>query len=211
MGSAVIKQKASDSLMRDPIDLDTFKDLTSEYEKLKAVGLTVDEIHKLLNYRLAQAKEAQTKNQGADVQEPDIALEEVRQPRPALPPPKNASLPKKTVDEKERLCRGSVLLVDDSTVAAKVSAKILKDLNFDVVICYAAQEGYDTLKESPDKFCLVLLDIVMPKIDGVELLSWIKDNPDIAHVKVYMLSGLEDQTLAGIMQRTQYHYEYANY
>jgi PleD family two-component response regulator len=98
----------------------------------------------------------------------------------------------------ESFSRGTILLIDDSLVASKSAAKILTNLKFEVTMCNSAQTGFDTLKQSPHKFTLVFLDVVMPKVDGVECLSWIKDDPEIAHIPVYMLSGLEDQTLAGI-------------
>lgn len=202
MGSAVIKQRSAEKLMQEPIDLDTFSDLAKEYEKLKNVGLTVEEIHKLLNFRLHSALNSANVESKQENAGKLAAEDEVREARLALPPVKteNASAIKvATLDKKEVESTGTVLLVDDSVVAMKVSAKILTSLNFEVVMCYSAQDGYDKLIESPHKFSLVLLDIVMPKIDGVELLSWIKDKPEIAHVKVYMLSGLEDQTLAGII------------
>ena len=93
--------------------------------------------------------------------------------------------------------KGHVLLIDDSVVASKMALKVLEKFNFEVTACNSAQEGYDTLIDHPTKFSVVFLDVVMPKVDGVECLSWIKDVPEIAHVPVYMLSALEDQTIAG--------------
>jgi CheY-like chemotaxis protein len=203
MGSAVIKQRSAEKLMQEPIDLDTFSDLTKEYERLKNAGLSVEEIHKILSFRLHTALNSvnvEFKQENGD--KPSGAEDEVREARFALLPAKvedASALEVATSVKKEVESQGTVLLVDDSVLAMKVSAKILTNLNFEVVMCYSAQDGYDKLIESPHKFSLVLLDIVMPKIDGVELLSWIKDKPEIAHVKVYMLSGLEDQTLAGFI------------
>ena len=93
---------------------------------------------------------------------------------------------------------GHVLLIDDSPVAAKVAAKVLETFQLGVTTANSAKAGFDLLKANPRKYCVVFLDVVMPKVDGVETLSWIKDDPDISHTPVYMLSGLEDATLAEV-------------
>ena len=94
--------------------------------------------------------------------------------------------------------KGEALLIDDSIVAAKVASKVLEKLRFKTTICASAQDGFDVLKENSKRFAFVMLDIVMPNVDGVECLSWIKDDPQISHIPVYMLSGLEDQTLTDV-------------
>jgi CheY-like chemotaxis protein len=37
-------------------------------------------------------------------------------------------------------------------------------------------------------------------VDGVECLCWIKESPEIAHIPVYMLSGLEDSMVLDVCQ-----------
>ena len=52
------------------------------------------------------------------------------------------------------------------------------------------QECLDTLVTTPCD--VVLLDILMPDLDGFEVLERIKADPDLRHVPVVMISGLED-------------------
>jgi len=79
----------------------------------------------------------------------------------------------------------TVMIVDDEPSILKSLRGLLSDEGFEVV---TADNGYEALKlidqESPD---LVLLDIWMPGIDGIETLTDIKkDNP---HIQVIMITG----------------------
>jgi len=79
----------------------------------------------------------------------------------------------------------SVLIVDDEPSILQSLGGLLSDEGFEVT---TAANGYEALKivdtESPD---LVLLDIWMPGIDGIETLKEIKkDNP---HIQVIIISG----------------------
>ena len=49
-----------------------------------------------------------------------------------------------------------------------------------------------TLLDQNRDFELVLLDVIMPGLDGVQVLSWIKNHNELRHVPVIMISGLAD-------------------
>ncbi|MCK5784697.1 MAG: sigma-54-dependent Fis family transcriptional regulator, partial [Desulfobacterales bacterium] len=79
----------------------------------------------------------------------------------------------------------TILIVDDEPSIVKSLSGVLTDEGFEVI---TASNGYEALKiidvESPD---LVLLDIWMPGIDGIETLKEIKkNNPEI---QVIMITG----------------------
>jgi two-component system nitrogen regulation response regulator NtrX len=79
----------------------------------------------------------------------------------------------------------TVLIVDDEPSILQTLSGLLSDEGFEVS---TAANGYEALKiidtESPD---LVLLDIWMPGIDGIETLKEIKkDNP---HIQVIIITG----------------------
>lgn len=90
------------------------------------------------------------------------------------------------------------VLIDDSPVAAKVGAKVLQVLNFEVVSMLSAETGFEYLKANAENVSIVFLDVVMPNVDGVECLEWIKGEPRLAHIPIYMLSGLDDETLTEV-------------
>jgi CheY-like chemotaxis protein len=73
--------------------------------------------------------------------------------------------------------RYNILIVEDEPDASAIF-KALLEPNKSYVI-YDATNGVDALKKMEQvKFDLVLLDIIMPKMDGIEALKQIKQNPD---------------------------------
>ena len=67
-----------------------------------------------------------------------------------------------------------VLVVDDNTLNLKVATKILKDYNLDIS---CVSSGYECIEkiENNEKYDLILLDIMMPKMGGVETLKKLRD------------------------------------
>lgn len=70
-----------------------------------------------------------------------------------------------------------ILVVEDEPDARELFQEIISDNpNYEVSV---AGDGTEALtKSEATKYDLILLDIVMPKMDGVETLSQIKSNPD---------------------------------
>ncbi|MBL8642074.1 MAG: PleD family two-component system response regulator [Alphaproteobacteria bacterium] len=83
-----------------------------------------------------------------------------------------------------------ILIVDDILPNVKLLEAKLKAEYYDVV---TALNGVEALKkvveESPD---VVLLDVMMPGMDGFEVCRQIKANPQIAHIPVVMVTALTD-------------------
>lgn len=61
-----------------------------------------------------------------------------------------------------------ILIIDDDTVNIQIYDTKLKAEKYEVVVC---ESGEEALKKISEKFDLILLDIMMPKIDGVTLLK----------------------------------------
>ncbi len=87
----------------------------------------------------------------------------------------------------------TILIVDDSNMNRSILADILED--YEILESTNGEEGIAMLKEHGDKIDMMLLDIVMPVMDGFEVLNvmnrraWIKDIP------VIMISAEDDPTL----------------
>ncbi|CAN0326322.1 unnamed protein product, partial [Hapterophycus canaliculatus] len=58
--------------------------------------------------------------------------------------------------------------------------------------------GLEMLHSDASSFDLVLLDVVMPGLDGIEMLTRMKQDPHLCHLPVAILSGLEDERLGEI-------------
>jgi len=90
-----------------------------------------------------------------------------------------------------------ILIVEDEPLVARVYEKTLSFDGFDVAIAIGGEEGLEKVKTiKPDA---VLLDIMMPEPDGMEVLEKIKADPETSSVPVIMLtnlSGKNDAELA---------------
>jgi len=79
----------------------------------------------------------------------------------------------------------SILIIDDEVRIRNSLKEILEDEGFAV---FAASDGYEGLKTAEEEFPdLVLLDIWMPGIDGIEVLSKLREN--LPQIQVIMISG----------------------
>jgi len=67
----------------------------------------------------------------------------------------------------------TVLVVDDERVSRHVASRMLRELGLRVLEADGAEEALDVFRISHGPIDLVLLDVVMPEIDGVELAEQI--------------------------------------
>ena len=69
-----------------------------------------------------------------------------------------------------------ILIVDDNALNIKVARKVLKDFNFQIDEALSGDECL--LKVCDNSYDLILMDIMMPKMDGEETLQKLKENPN---------------------------------
>lgn len=82
------------------------------------------------------------------------------------------------------------LIVEDDPDARKVLSLILKLDGYEISTAPGGPEAVETLKTlTPD---LILLDVMMPGMDGYEVCQWVRANAATALVPVVMLSGKAD-------------------
>ncbi|TVQ43266.1 MAG: response regulator [Gloeocapsa sp. DLM2.Bin57] len=79
-----------------------------------------------------------------------------------------------------------VLVVDDSLTQRQMISDLLKDYGMTVAIARDGQEALERV--SKYSFDLVVLDIVMPKMNGYEVCRRIKSDPRTKNVPVVMCS-----------------------
>lgn len=89
-----------------------------------------------------------------------------------------------------------VLIVEDEQDIRDAMAETIADAGFAVSVAGNGQEGLGlALTEHPD---LILLDIVMPILDGHGMLQKLRQDPWGKNAKVIMLSSMDDvQNIAG--------------
>ena len=86
---------------------------------------------------------------------------------------------------------GGVLLIDDEAMILDTASEILKMLGYVVYRAGSGQEGVSIYHEKKNRIDLVILDMIMPGINGPQVLKMLKEiNPD---VKVILSSGYSMQ------------------
>ena len=84
--------------------------------------------------------------------------------------------------------KAKVLIVDDDAFLSGIYATKLDIEGFEVVAARDGEEGVKAaMKEMPD---LILMDVLMPKLDGFEALKKIKEDPVTKNIPVIMLTNL---------------------
>jgi CheY-like chemotaxis protein len=84
-----------------------------------------------------------------------------------------------------------VLVVDDEADARGVLAMLLEMEGYAVCTARDGVEALEVLSSEP-KPCLVLLDLMMPRLDGWGVVRRMRDVPELAGVPVVLLSGVAD-------------------
>ena len=86
--------------------------------------------------------------------------------------------------------RASVLVVDDDPVNRMLLAKSLERDGHGVTTAENGGQAWRMLQEEP--FDVVLLDVLMPEMDGCEVLERIEGDPNLCHLPVIMISALDE-------------------
>jgi CheY-like chemotaxis protein len=91
-----------------------------------------------------------------------------------------------------------ILIIEDEPIIIKSISYFLLQENFSVLFSLNAEDGLaKTLNEKPD---LIVLDIMMPGMNGYQFLSHLKKTKEISHIPVIILSSLsrESDVLQGL-------------
>lgn len=84
----------------------------------------------------------------------------------------------------------TILVVDDNAVVARVLARLLQQRGHHTLIAADGPSAIDTVRQhGPD---LILLDMMMPDMDGLEVLRRLKADPQTAQPPVILFSAVDD-------------------
>jgi CheY-like chemotaxis protein len=79
-----------------------------------------------------------------------------------------------------------ILLVDDSATVLMMERMILATERFEIVTAANGEEAHERARaEQPD---LILMDIVMPKLNGIQACRALKQDPKTKHIPVILVS-----------------------
>jgi CheY-like chemotaxis protein len=83
-----------------------------------------------------------------------------------------------------------VLIVDDDDGFRSVLMELLQGFGYDVLCAENGLVALDLLRRGL-RPCLILLDLMMPKMNGWEFLDFQRQEPALAHIPVAVLSGVD--------------------
>ncbi len=80
----------------------------------------------------------------------------------------------------------TVMIIEDETDAAELFAEMMRVNGFRVIKMFSSAPAIPIIvQEKPD---LILLDIMMPDISGLEVLRYMRREPELAHIPVIVVS-----------------------
>lgn len=87
--------------------------------------------------------------------------------------------------------KNKIMVIEDDKFLRELLVRRLEEENFEVFSCVDGNEALAGIKkELPD---LILLDLILPGIDGFEILKQVKQDNNISSIPVIILSNLGQQ------------------
>lgn len=83
-----------------------------------------------------------------------------------------------------------ILLIEDEKILAQMYKEEFEKEGFEVILAFDAQEGFKLAKEKKPN--LILLDIILPKINGISFLEWIKKDKVLSQIPIVVISNYDD-------------------
>jgi len=81
-----------------------------------------------------------------------------------------------------------ILVAEDDVMLSEISKFRLESLGYDVIIAENGKDGaFKAMSEKPD---LMLVDIMMPEVSGIEMIKIVRANSDLKDVPIIVVSAL---------------------
>lgn len=87
-----------------------------------------------------------------------------------------------------------ILLVEDDPMIYRMYKKLFTIEGYEVEVAVNGQEGLDKLKNFKPN--IILLDIMMPTMNGVEMLKKLKENPETKDIPTIVLTNMSDMRVS---------------
>ncbi len=106
----------------------------------------------------------------------------------------------------QQLISKKILVVDDSITVREVERRLLENHGYHVTVAVDGMDGWNTVQRM--KFDLVISDIDMPRMNGIEFVTKIKNDPNKKNVPVMIVSykDREEDKIAGLEAGANYYF-----
>ncbi len=131
----------------------------------------------------------------------------IQAPRPAVAAPPAAgresgeslSFPAPLLDDRTQLAAGDkcILIIEDDLNFAKILQGMVKERGFDALVASDGESGIAMAKRFLPS--AIVLDVMLPHIDGWGVMRSLKDNPATRHIPVHFITCLDDRQKAMAM------------
>ena len=89
-----------------------------------------------------------------------------------------------------------ILIIEDDKDLSSAIQRVLKLEKYDVDCAYDGYEGYDYIKAEP--YDLIIMDIMMPKLDGLSLTKQLRDNGNKTPILMLTARSMVDDKIIGL-------------
>ena len=104
----------------------------------------------------------------------------------SIPIPPNKTLAQRLAEAAEPLENVRVLLVEDTPLNQQVASEFLRNAKLHVIVADNGQEALTLLEHNT--FDIILMDVQMPVMDGIEATKHIRENPKFLHLPIIAMS-----------------------
>jgi CheY-like chemotaxis protein len=118
-----------------------------------------------------------------------VHMEAAAQQAGDIPAP-SGNAPRRSGADENTSPGGTLLVVDDNLQSRELLGRELRRLGYHVVQAGSGPSAMERIRA--DNFDLILLDVVMPGMNGYEVLQWLKADATLQHIPVLMISALND-------------------
>ncbi|WP_140485102.1 response regulator [Flavobacterium sp. GSA192] len=88
----------------------------------------------------------------------------------------------------------TVLIIEDDPSFAEVLLQVAHNNGFKAIIAHQGETGFQYAKKYNPK--AIILDMKLPGIDGWTVLKWLKEDTELKHIPVHVMSGMKREKLA---------------
>ena len=82
-----------------------------------------------------------------------------------------------------------ILFIEDETALQRTLSAVMEQVGHSVTNAYDGEKGLELAQGAPPD--LILLDLILPKIDGFEVLKRLKSSPETKDIRIIILTNLE--------------------